>query len=136
MRSFVSALMISAIFMLSLACGVSFCPMQASATQIKKQPDTVNSSPCHQQSNSQTHDCVSMTNMDCLGTHLTLTSDNHNLVKDNSFTKIDFNWADLTIDYDNLLENPMLIRGPPFGFSQQSSFNKQPLYLATQRLRI
>ena len=131
MKFFVSKLMIFAVFTLSLACSMSFCPMQAHATEASKleKPDLP---PCHE-SNEQSTDCDFMSNMDCLGIDLAQIGNNYDLVQDSS--SVDFVWANLTNAYNDFLYRPNIIRGPPFEY-RVSHLNNNDLYLTTQRLRI
>lgn len=131
MRFFVSTLMIFAIFTLSLACSMSFCPMQAHASE---SPEQVKSDipPCHE-SEEQSTDCDFMSNMDCLGIDLAQIGNNYDSVQDAS--SVDFVWANLTIDYNDFSYRPNVIRGPPFEY-RVSHLNNHDLYLTTQRLRI
>ena len=131
MRIFVSTLMILAIFTLSLACSMSFCPMQAHAAESSEQVKS-DLPPCHE-SKEQSTDCDFMLNMDCLGIDLAQIDNNYDLVQDSSH--VDFVWANLTIDYNNLIHRPNVIRGPPFDY-KTSHLNNHDLYLTTQRLRI
>jgi len=131
MRLFVSTLMIFAIFTLSLACSMSFCPMQAHAAEYSE-PAKSDLPPCHE-SSKQSTDCDFMSNMDCLGIDLAQIDNNCDLVQDSS--SVDFVWANLTIDYNDFFYRPNIIRGPPFEF-EVSHLNNHDLYLTTQRLRI
>jgi len=131
MRLFVSILMIFSIFTLSLACSMSFCPIQAHATESSELAKS-DLPPCHE-SNEQSADCDFMSNMDCLGIDLAQIDNNYDLVQDSS--SVDFVWANLTIDYNDFFYRPNVIRGPPFEF-EVSHLNNHDLYLTTQRLRI
>ncbi len=130
MRFSVSTLMIFAIFTLSLACSVSFCPMQAHAKEASEQTKS-DLPPCHE-SNEQSTDCDFMLNMDCLGIDLAQIDNSYDLVQDSS--DVDFVWANLAIDYNDFLYIPNVIRGPPF--ESANKLPSRPLYLTTQRFRI
>ena len=131
MRLFVSILMIFSIFTLSLACSMSFCPMQAHAAEYSE-PAKSDLPPCHE-SSKQSTDCDFMSNMDCLGIDLAQIDNNYDLVQDSS--SVDFVWANLTIDYNDFFYRSNVIRGPPFEY-EVSHLNNHDLYLTTQRLRI
>ncbi|MAZ00561.1 MAG: hypothetical protein CMH32_08530 [Micavibrio sp.] len=122
--------MIFAIFTLSLACSMSFCPMQAHAKEASEQTKS-DLPPCHE-SNEQSTDCDFMSNMDCLGIDLAQIDNSYDLVQDSS--DVDFVWANLAIDYNDFLYRPNVIRGPPF--ESANKLPSRPLYLTTQRFRI
>lgn len=126
----VSTLMIFAIFALSSACSMSFCPMQAHAKEASEQTKS-DLPPCHE-SNEQSTDCDFMSNMDCLGIDLAQIDNSYDLVQDSS--DVDFVWANLAIDYNDFLYRPNVIRGPPF--ESANKLPSRPLYLTTQRFRI
>jgi hypothetical protein len=131
MKFFVSKLMIFAVFTLSLACSMSFCPMQAHAAESSEQVKS-DLPPCHE-SNEKSTDCDFMSNMDCLEVDLAQIDNNYDLVQDSS--NVDFVWVNLTIKYNDFLYRPNVIRGPPFEY-RVSHLNNHNLYLTTQRLRI
>lgn len=126
--------MIFAIFALSLACSMLFCPMQASAQAHVSETAQSEVLPCHAE-NEASEDCPFMTNMDCLGIDMFQADNNSNLSNKASFSSLDFSWAYLTLDSDILRNNVNTIRGSPFD-SRLPYIDGHDLYLTTQRLRI
>ena len=107
MKFFVSKLMIFAVFTLSLACSMSFCPMQAHAAESSEQVKS-DLPPCHE-SNEKSTDCDFMSNMDCLEVDLAQIDNNYDLVQD--YSNVDFVWVNLTIEYLIFFTGPMSFAG-------------------------
>ena len=125
MKFFVSTLMIFAIFTLSLACSMAFCPMQSAQAS-----EPV---PCHEKS-ADTEDGGIMLVSDCMGVDFFFNDTSQDIQIDQSVDTLDFAWADLSVSYSFEPQNINGIRGPPP--QDVATSPSRPLYLTTQRFRI
>ncbi len=125
MKFFVSTLMIFAIFTLSLACSMAFCPMQSAQAS-----EPV---PCHEKS-ADTEDGGIMLVSDCMGVDFFFNDTSQDIQIDQSVDTLDFARADLSVSYSFEPQNINGIRGPPP--QDVATSPSRPLYLTTQRFRI
>jgi len=107
----------------SLACAMSFCPMQkAQAADM----------PCHQSGDDKTK--APMMFKDCMGVDLFQQDVSHDFQPDQSLEKVEYVWAGLLSDISLAPNSSHDIRGPP-DWPDILRLNPS-IILTTQRLRI
>lgn len=125
MRNFLLGFMTLLMLMPSLACAMTYCPMQSAQAEEQK--------PCHQSEDGKKDG--PMLTLDCLGVDLFQQDAQADVPQPQSFVDIiNFAWADLAADYNFLPVNIHGIRGPP-DWAERTP-NQPSIILTTQRFRI
>lgn len=125
MRNFLLGFMTLLMLMPSLACAMTYCPMQSAQAEEQK--------PCHQSEDGKKDG--PMLTLDCLGVDLFQQDAQADVPQPQSSVDIiNFAWADLAADYNFLPVNIHGIRGPP-DWAERTP-NQPSIILTTQRFRI
>lgn len=123
MKRFLFGLMLLAMLTPSLACAMTFCPMQK--TQSSEMP-------CHQ---SDDGNGLPMLVLDCMGVDLFQQDVSYDFQPNQSFEKIDYVSIDIFALQNSFQMKANEIRGPPEWY-EPTSLTDQSLFLTTRRLRI